>query len=128
MSIADILKAAGVVLVASMSQMTGIINSTNHGKPIVVNIYSEFCGYSHQMASAFANYCPMNDHKNVAFYGADANAIEGIGAAYEIKGVPTFIGFACGKEVNRVTGADQSGLSQLLTELGNTQCWNARSE
>ena len=123
MSIASILTGAGVLLVSSLNQMSNITNSTANGNPAIVNIYSEYCGYSQQMASAYANYVPLTNNKQISFYGADANAVSGIGSDYNIQGVPTFIGYACGKEINRVTGADQNGLSELLTQLGNTQCW-----
>lgn len=122
MSIASILTGAGVIIVSSLSQMSGIVDSTANGKPAIVNIYSEFCGYSQQMANVYASYVPLTAHNNVSFYGADANEVSGIGSKYGIQGVPTFIGFACGKELNRVTGADPNGLSELLTQLGNAQC------
>lgn len=122
MSISDILKAAGIILIGSISQMSGIIESTKNGKAAIVNIYSEFCGYSHKMADVYANYVPITANKNINFYGADANDVDEIKADQGITGVPTFIGFACGKEVNRVIGADKDGLSELLTKLGNVKC------
>lgn len=122
MSIASILTAAGVAPISSGGQMSGIINYTSNGTPAIVNIYSEFCGYSQQMATPFANFCPIN--ANIHFFGADINEVDGIGSAYQIQGVPTFIGYACGKEVNRITGADESGLSQLLTQIGSMKCGN----
>lgn len=120
--IAEIFKTAGIIAVTTMSQMSGIIDSTKNGKPAIVDIYSEFCGYSQQMANVYANYVPMTDNKNIAFYGVDANEVTGATGEYGIKGVPTFIGFACGKELDRVTGADKNGLSELLTKLGNVKC------
>lgn len=120
MSIASILTAAGITIISSQYQLPGIINYTSNGTPAVLNIYSEFCGYSKQMATPFANL--HSDSQNIHFFGADVNEIEGIGAEYKIQGVPTFIGFACGKEVSRVTGADESGLSQLLTQISSMKC------
>ncbi len=124
MSIIDILKAAGVIAVASVSQMSGIAESTANGKAAVVNVYSEFCGYSKMMAEKYAAFVPITACKNIDFYGADANKLDGLTDKLGIKGVPTFIGFACGKEVERVTGADEPGLSALMTKLGNIKCDN----
>lgn len=121
-SIADLLKTAGIIAVASISQLNGIQDSTSNGIPAIVNVYSEFCGYSHKMAPIFKNYIPMTGNKNIAFYGADANEIEGLTSKLDIKGVPAFIGYACGKELKRVVGADENGLSELMTELGNAKC------
>lgn len=121
-SIAYILKTAGVIAITTMSQMSGIFDSTKTGKAAIINVYSEFCGYSKLMANVYANNVALTANKNIAFYGADANRIDGVTSDYGIKGVPTFIGLACGKEVDRVTGADEEGLSGLLTKLGNTKC------
>lgn len=122
MSIADILKTAGVVAITALSQMSGITDSTKNGKAAIVNVYSEFCGYSKQMAGTYAKYVPLNAGKSIDFYGVDANAVDGVTGSYGIRGVPTFIGLACGKELGRVTGADEPGLADLLTQLGNTKC------
>lgn len=120
--IADIFKTAGIVAITTLSQMNGIIDSTSNGKPAIINIYSEFCGYSQQMANIFASYVPMTANKNIDFYGSDANAVPEITGEFGIKGYPTFIGYACGKELDRVIGADQNGLSELMTKLGNAKC------
>ena len=120
--ISEILKAAGVVLIASLSQMKGIMDSSSNGKPAIVYVYSEFCGYSQQMANVFTGYVPITANNNIAFYGADANSVHGITNRYDIQGVPTFIGYACGKELGRVTGADEKGLSELMSNLGNSKC------
>lgn len=122
MQISEILKNAGVVALTALSQIRGIIDSTKSGKAAVINVYSEHCGYSQQMASIYANYVPINANKNINFYGVDANTVTGATGEYGIRGVPTFIGLACGKEVDRVTGADEEGLSRLMTKLGNIQC------
>lgn len=122
MTIADILKTAGVVLITALSQMSGIMDSTKSGKAAIINVYSEFCGHSQQMAGTFANYVPTNAGKSINFYGVDANTVEGVAGNYGIQGVPTFIGVACGKELGRVTGADEAGLSSLMTQLGNAKC------
>ena len=121
MQIIEILKNAGVVAITAFSQMSGIQDSTKNGKPAIINAYSEHCGYSHQMASEYANYVPMNDSK-IAFYGVDVNNVDGVTDRYEIRGVPVFIGFACGEQVGRVDGADKTGLSQLMTNLGDKKC------
>lgn len=122
MTIADILKTAGVVLVTALSQMSGIVDSTKNGNAAIINVYSEFCGYSKQMAGTFANYVPANAGKSINFYGVDVNTVDGVTGQYGIQGVPTFIGLACGKELGRVTGADEAGLSNLMTQLGNAKC------
>lgn len=122
MAIYDILKTAGVIAVASLSQMSGIIDSTKNGKAAVINVYSEFCGYSQMMADVYVKYVPLNAGKSIDFYGVDANKIEGVNRGYNIKAVPTFIGLACGKEVDRVTGADVDGLSSLMTKLADIKC------
>ena len=103
MSIASILTGAGVILVVPWAKWAESVDSTANGKPAIVNIYSEFCGYSQQMANVYASYVPLTAHNNVSFYGADANGKRNQGK-YGIQGVPTFIGLACGKELNRVTG------------------------
>lgn len=121
-SIAYILKTAGVIAITTMSQMSGIFDSSKAGKAAIINVYSEFCGYSKMMANVYANHVSLTVNKNIDFYGADSNKIDGVTGDYGIKGVPTFIGIACGKELDRVTGADESGLTQLLTKLGNTKC------
>lgn len=121
-SIAYILKTAGVIAITAVSQMSGISDTTKAGKAAIINVYSEFCGYSKMMASIYANHVSLTANKNINFYGVDANKIDGVTGDYGIKGVPTFIGLACGKEIDRVTGADEEGLSRLLTKLSDTKC------
>ena len=120
MSIADILQAAGVIAITSLSQMSGIIQSTSQGKASIVNVYSEYCGYSQKMASNYANRVTLAN--NIGFYGVDTNKVEGLTSEYNVLGVPAFIGYACGKEFGRVTGADEDGLSELLTKIGQVTC------
>jgi thioredoxin-like negative regulator of GroEL len=122
MAIYDILKTGGVIAVTALSQMSGIMDSTKNGKSAIINVYSEFCGYSRMMANVYVKYVPLNAGKSIDFYGVDANKIEGVTGDYQIRGVPTFIGLACGKEVDRVTGADEEGLSRLITKLGDIKC------
>jgi thioredoxin-like negative regulator of GroEL len=122
MAIFDILKTGGVIAVTALSQMSGIMDSTKNGKSAIINVYSEFCGYSQMMANVYVKYVPLNAGKSIDFYGVDANKIEGVTGDYKIRGVPTFIGLACGKEVDRVTGADEEGLSRLITKLDDIKC------
>lgn len=122
MAIYDILKAAGVIAVTALSQMSGIMDSTKNGKSAIINVYSEFCGYSQMMANVYVKYVPLNAGKSIDFYGVDANKVDGVTKEYQISGVPTFIGMACGKEVDRVTGADEDGLSRLITKIGDIKC------
>ena len=121
MSIASILNAAGVIALTAISQMTEITETTlNNNKPALVDVYSEHCGYSVQMAQVYAGF--VNNNPNIQFYGADASVMAGLSDQYNITGVPSFIGFACGKEFGRVTGADQEGLSNLINNIGSVTC------
>ena len=122
MSIYDILKTAGVIAVTSLSQMSGILDSTKNGKAAIINVYSEYCGYSHMMANVFVKYVPLNAGKSINFYGADANNIQGLTEDYKVGSVPTFIGMACGREIGRVVGAKEDDLSRLVTEISDTKC------
>lgn len=122
MAIYDILKAAGVIAVTALSQMSGIMDSSKNGKAAIINVYSEFCGYSQMMANVYVKYVPLNAGKSIDFYGVDANKVAGVTKEYKIGGVPTFIGMACGKEIDRVTGADEDGLSRLITKIGDIKC------
>jgi hypothetical protein len=107
MSIIDILKAAGVIAVASVSQMSGIPESTANGKAAVVNVYSEFCGYSKMMAEKYAAFVPITACKTLTFTGPMRTSSMVSLKSWASRESRLLSVFACGKEVERVTGADE---------------------
>lgn len=119
MNIATKLANAGVTLL-STSMLPEISNYIAQGHPGVINIYSETCGYSQQIATPFANL--QSEYREVRFYGADVDRVEGLGASLEIKTVPTFVGYACGTVVKRLEGADEEALAQLLSQVAAMKC------
>lgn len=121
MIIGNILQTAGVVALTQLNQFPGMIDSTKNGKPSLVNVYAEYCGFSKQMAQPYANLGTSNGN-DIAFYGADVVGMSGVTDTYGVKGLPTFIGYACGKEIGRVGGADEEALKDVIKKLKNTKC------
>jgi thioredoxin 1 len=114
------LTAAQILLIASSSQLKDAVIDSSR-KPIIVDVFSEGCGYSRQMATPFTDL-KSTYGDSVTFLGANAGTYREIASDYKVAGLPTFVGFACGHEVDRVVGASQDGLEKLVIQLKDTKC------
>lgn len=118
--IENALNAAQILLITSSAQLKDAVRDSS-SKPVIVDVFSEGCGYSRQMATPFTDLKTTYGN-SVTFLGANAGDHHDIASDYKITGLPTFVGFACGHEVDRVVGASQDGLEKLVMQLKDTKC------
>ncbi|MCL7926157.1 MAG: thioredoxin TrxC [marine benthic group bacterium] len=85
--------------------------------PVLVDFYADWCGPCKVMAPVLDEFAA--DQTGQILVGKlDTDAAPGVSAKYGIRGIPTLILFADGKEVDRQTGAvARSGLDQLVAAL-----------
>ncbi len=118
--IEDAFNAAKILLLASASQMKDAVNDSTH-KPAIVDFFSEHCGYSRNMAGPFTELKATYEN-SVTFLGVDAGDHASFTGDYKISAFPTFIGYACGHEIDRVVGATKEGVENLVMRLKDTKC------
>lgn len=56
----------------------------------------------------------------LTFLKVDVDALQAVAASAGVTGMPTFVGYAGGREAGRVVGADQAGLGALVAGLART--------
>jgi len=120
--IAGVLQGAGIAAIMGLSDLQSRLLSQSTGAhPAVLDVYAEYCGFSKVMAQPFADLARSNSGK-VDFWSADAIQNRDILGEYHVTGLPTLIGFACGKVQDTVTGADQDALEALIGKLKTINC------
>lgn len=119
-NIASLLSGAGVVVFSTLNQVHDMISGTTAGQAAVLKVYTQGCGHSQRMAQPLADF--KVKYTSVSFFGIDGMPVQGLTGELDIKGFPTFIGYACGKEAGRVIGSDNDGLENLVMKLKDMKC------
>jgi thioredoxin 1 len=83
-------------------------------KPVAfVDFGATWCGPCKRIAPVFAEECLL--HGGAAtFIKVDVDELDGVAAQYKVSGVPAFIVFKDGVEVDRQVGADEANLRALI--------------
>lgn len=80
----------------------------------VVDFFAKWCGPC-KMIAPQVDQMAMS-HPHITFLKVDVEECPEISQAYSIAAMPTFILFARGQEMSRITGADPAKLRQLLQQ------------
>ena len=98
-------------MVKSISHLTEI---PSKGK-VVIDFSAVWCGPCKKIAPFFEQL--SKKHPDICFLKTDVDEAESVANKYKIEAMPTFVFINNGKVVNRLEGADQKSLEQLIAEL-----------
>jgi thioredoxin 1 len=80
----------------------------------LVDFYAQWCGPCKMIAPQVDQLAMLHPH--ITFLKVDVDQCPDISGASSIAAMPTFILYARGREMSRVTGADPAKLRQLLQQ------------
>ena len=87
----------------------------NGNKYVVVDFFATWCGPCIRIAPFFQNLADSNP--DVTFIKVDVDINSETAAKVGIKAMPTFVAFANGKEFERLQGANDSKLADLVNRV-----------
>ncbi|KAJ4803437.1 Monothiol glutaredoxin-S17 protein [Rhynchospora pubera] len=103
---------AGVRDVKSKTELDEVVNG---GKPVVLHFWASWCDASKQMDQIFSHLA--TDYPQAFFYRVEAEEQPEISDAYTVAAVPFFAFCKDGKTVDKLEGANPSGLAEKVAKL-----------
>ncbi|KAJ4784228.1 Glutaredoxin family protein [Rhynchospora pubera] len=103
---------AGVRDVKSKTELDEVVNG---GKPVVLHFWASWCDASKQMDQIFSHLA--TDYPQALFYRVEAEEQPEISDAYTVAAVPFFAFCKDGKTVDKLEGANPSGLAEKVAKL-----------
>ncbi len=88
----------------------------NSDIPVIVDFWAAWCGPCRQMAPMLEGYAQEYEGK-VKVVKVDVDAHPDLSSRYNVRGIPTLIGFSGGKDVAELVGLDPGGISHLFKDM-----------
>ena len=82
---------------------------------VIVDFYAEWCGPCKMIAPVLEELSKKN--ANISFLKANVEENDELAAMFNVRSIPTFVGFKDGKQVATVEGASQSSLEGLIDKV-----------
>lgn len=109
------LKATSIVEVATQEAFEKEVLQAD--KPVIVDFFAEWCHYCKTSKPHFEKTAAQLG-ASYKFVTANADSLSKVTLTYEIRGLPTFVIFNKGKEVDRIVGAiTQESLTNKINAL-----------
>lgn len=100
--------------ISNMTELSDLM--AKDPRAIVMDFYAEWCGPCKAIAPLFERFADSDVSQSVCFVKVDVDVAEDVASHYQVSAMPTFLSIKDGKEVSRVTGANRTELSKLITE------------
>ncbi len=98
--------------VETHQEFLSIINAEKY---VIVDFFATWCGPCVRIAPVFKQLAEANP--DVTFIKVDVDTNGETSQFAQIKAMPTFIAYANGKEVERITGASDTKLAELVQKV-----------
>ncbi|KAM9988365.1 hypothetical protein ACTFIZ_012111 [Dictyostelium cf. discoideum] len=83
----------------------------------VVYLTATWCGPCRAIAPVFASISSAPENSKITFFKVDVDACSKLPVCSTVQGVPTFIAYKNGQELERFSGANKANLEALVKKL-----------
>ncbi|KAN0009924.1 hypothetical protein ACTFIU_007234 [Dictyostelium citrinum] len=83
----------------------------------VVYLTATWCGPCRAIAPVFKNVSEAPENSKITFFKVDVDVCSSLDICKYVQGVPTFISYKDGKEVEKFTGANKVNLENMVKKL-----------
>jgi len=107
--------SGSVIHIESDNDFTSILQKAKTNKKIIIaDMFADWCGPCRQMAPIFEELA--SKYPSIMFIKVNADQTPATSQTYRIKGLPSFLVFKDGNEIDRMTGANPQGLQELAAK------------
>ncbi len=116
---------AGILLGSTVSASVVEVTSTEHFnelKPkgaVVAKFYATWCDPCKKLSPLYKDLAGKGEFSDIAFLAIDIDKHNNIATEHGVRGVPTTIFFAEGKEVDRIVGGQEDFVSEASKIITN---------
>ncbi|KAM9996511.1 hypothetical protein ACTFIY_002689 [Dictyostelium cf. discoideum] len=83
----------------------------------VVYLTATWCGPCRAIAPVFKSISEAPENSKITFFKVDVDALQKLPVCASIQGVPTFIAYKNGQELERFSGASKANLENMVKKL-----------
>ena len=100
--------------ILSANQFTSLISQSQY---VIVDFYADWCGPCKQIAPFFNSLSTQQQYSSIKFVKVNVDNVPQISQLCKVTSLPTFITFKNGQLHNKITGANETNIKNLLSTL-----------